>query len=993
MPLIDLPAHAMLKLPGQTSIAWAVFDSGWYLASYPEAADRLLGAAPEQVLQFYLQQGQRLGHSPNGLFDEAWHRRVYPAVDAGVTAGLFASAFDCYCRGGTGRSPHWLFDEPGYRRRYQDLSDEALGTRGLANGYDHYLRHGDKELRIGHRMFDPALFLTQFDGADREGVQAAGPFQHYLRRVSDAMPELRTTPYFDPDWYIIRYPDVAEAITQRIWLCALHHYLCNATPSAFDPLPDFSERYYRMRYADLVPAIEEGAFRNGYAHFLQHGAREYRSPSDAIDLAYYVSLPTVQRDLEQNLVADAFVHWLTIGHAAGLPAAQPTEEKITEIQAKTLFRRKAEILRPLFGRAQLRFTADRSTAVSVIMVMHDRFALTMMALASLHANCAGNVALILVDSGSTDETRSIARYVTGATIIRFEENVGFVRGCNAALQAIRTEAVLFLNNDIELAHGAVERALWRLRSDERIGAVGGKVVRAHGLLQEAGNIIWRDGTTKGYLRDASPLVPEANFVRDVDFCSGVFLLVRADLLRTLDGFDEDFAPAYYEDADLCVRIAAAGYRIVYDPGVVVHHLEYGSATTSHASEAEIGMRRQIFARKHAALLQSREEPGGPAQLFARISGAIRKRVLLIEDQLPLRRIGSGFARSNDILHAMASLGYAVTVFPLQINRVDLAAVYADMPDTVEVMHDKCLDQLQAFLLQRRGYYDAIWVERTHNLARIEPMLSRLERECALPPVILDSEAIAAVREAQLAARDGIEFDLQAAIRKEFVEARRCSHVIAVNPIEARLLDDVGFPDSSVLGHTRRLTPTSRPFAQRSGLLFIGAMHRMDSPNYDSLCWFVDEVLPLVEEVLGWETRLTVAGYQGTDVTLARFADHPRVTLRGAVADTLPLFDQHRLFVAPTRIAAGMPYKVHEAASHGLPVVTTELLRRQLGWIADEDVLTAKATDARGFANAVVRLYRDEALWLRLRASALARLEAEVTQELDSTVISTVLGPP
>ena len=50
-----------------------------------------------------------------------------------------------------------------------------------------------------------------------------------------------------------------------------------------------------------------------------------------------------------------------------------------------------------------------------------------------------------------------------------------------------------------------------------------------------------------------------------------------------------------------------------------------------------------------------------------------------------------------------------------------------------------------------------------------------------------------------------------------------------------------------------------------------------------------------------------------------------------VADTEPLYAAHRLFVAPARFAAGAPYKVYEAASFGLPVVATELLREQLGW--------------------------------------------------------------
>ena len=111
------------------------------------------------------------------------------------------------------------------------------------------------------------------------------------------------------------------------------------------------------------------------------------------------------------------------------------------------------------------------------------------------------------------------------------------------------------------------------------------ILRSHGLVQEAGNIIYCDGSTLGYGRDASPLAPEVNFARDVEFSSGVFLMARRSLLNELGGFDEAFAPAYYEDADLCLRIRGAGYRVVYDPGVIVYHLEYGSAVSNRASEA------------------------------------------------------------------------------------------------------------------------------------------------------------------------------------------------------------------------------------------------------------------------------------------------------------------------------------------------------------------------------------------------------------------------
>ncbi len=154
----------------------------------------------------------------------------------------------------------------------------------------------------------------------------------------------------------------------------------------------------------------------------------------------------------------------------------------------------------------------------------------------------------------------IERHVAGATRLRFEDNLGFLRGCNVGLQFATADLVLLMNNDVELAPGAVNAALQRLRSQQRTGAVGGKIVRSHGLLQEAGCTVWNDGSASGYLRDVSPLAPEVNFVRPVDYCSAAFLMVRGELLRDLEGFDDSFAPAYYEDADLCLRIAQAGYE-------------------------------------------------------------------------------------------------------------------------------------------------------------------------------------------------------------------------------------------------------------------------------------------------------------------------------------------------------------------------------------------------------------------------------------------------
>jgi GT2 family glycosyltransferase/glycosyltransferase involved in cell wall biosynthesis len=618
----------------------------------------------------------------------------------------------------------------------------------------------------------------------------------------------------------------------------------------------------------------------------------------------------------------------------------------------------------------------------------------MMALGSLRANYSADIELILVDSGSTDEVQRIEHYVLGAILLRFPFNIGFLRACNAALPSATADVVLFLNNDVELAPGAVSAALSRLRSDQAIGAVGGKIIRTNGLLQEAGNIVWQDGTTTGYLRDASPLAPEANFVRDVDFCSAVFLMLRRDLLVTIGGFDEAFAPAYYEDADLCLRINASGARVVYDPSAVVYHLEYGSNRTTSGSEAAIARNRPTFYHKHQDLLRERTMADSNAMVFARCTGRRHLRVLFIEDTIPLRRFGSGFVRANGIVRVMAAQDCQVTVFPINnSSQVDVADIFSDMPDTVEVMHDRTIRDLPAFLADRQGYYDVFWVARSHNLDLVRPIIERIaEASDPRPRIILDTEAIASQRTALRAALSGQmeSFDLASALRQEFANAHICDAVIGVSLQESGQLSEYGLPRVTTIGHMCEAKPTQRSFAARAGMLFVGAIHELDSPNYDGLRWFVDDVLPLIERSLGWETRLTVAGYTSERVSLDRFRGHPRVTLCGAVVDTEPLYDAHRLFVAPTRYAAGIPYKVHEAASFGLPIVATDLLRGQLGWNDGIDLLAASSTDAGRFAELVVMLHRDQALWDRLRNNALQRLRAENAPEQFTSAVRSVL---
>ncbi|MDR3534345.1 MAG: glycosyltransferase, partial [Rhodopila sp.] len=667
----------------------------------------------------------------------------------------------------------------------------------------------------------------------------------------------------------------------------------------------------------------------------------------------------------------------------GLPSAEPETEKVTDSQARHLFQRAATALLPIAGRFGYRFECLNPPVVSVVMVVRDGFAMTMATIASLRSNIASDIELIIVDRGSQDETRSIGQYVQGTKLLRFESDIGWSRAADAGRQLASAASVLFLSSQAHLAPGAVERACARLAGDGSVGAVGGMILQPHGVIGQAGGIIWNDGGAHDYMRGASPLAPEANFVRDVDFCAPSFLVVRAALLNQLEGFDHDCA-AGYEVVDLCLRIAHAGCRVLYDPSVMI----------VHDDPVRPGGAGAHFPHKHEALLAERFAPGGPVQVFARHAGKRPPSILFIEDTVPLRRIGSGFVRANDLVRVMASLGYAVTVFPVNDCDHEPARVFGDMPESVEVMHTHAIDRLKEFLTGRPGYYDTVWVARTHNLARVRPILIQLAAEGILRArIVLDTEAVTPHREAMQAGLTGQPYDLQAAMGTILANADICQQAVAVTTAEADTLRRQGFPHVSVIGHMIEPRPTPRSFSQRAGLLFVGAIHTADSPNLDSLAWFVDTVLPLIEEELGWETRLTIAGYIAPGIDLSRFDHHPRISLRGPVADLEPLYDSHRIFVAPTRYAAGAPYKVLEAASHGLPVVATEVLRSELDWVQEQEILAAVATDPATFAASVMALYRGEALWRTIREGALRRLQRENGQADYVKAVAAVLALP
>ncbi len=642
--------------------------------------------------------------------------------------------------------------------------------------------------------------------------------------------------------------------------------------------------------------------------------------------------------------------------------------------------------------ATLDFPAVAEPAISVILVLFNRAELTLACLRSLLENTPDTIEIIIVDNASSDLTPRLLDRIRGARIIRNSENRNFLLAVNQAACEARGRYLLLLNNDAQLLPGSLHAALETLQSSPDIGAVGGRIILFDGSLQEAGSILWRDGSCLGYGRGDNPFASAYMFRRDVDYCSGAFLLTPKAIWQQLSGFDEAFVPAYYEETDYCARLWENGFRVVYEPAASLLHYEFASSKPAEATDLQ-ARHQEIFARRHAALLQQRQSASLDEVLVARMCNGPGKpsqpRILFIDDRVPHPWLGSGFPRARTIVLALRKCGYFVTLFPMAVLEEDWAALYSDLPREIEVMNEMGPPLLEAFLRHRRGYYDVIIISRPHNMNYLKPIVDEHPDWFKDTSIIYDAEALFAPRDVALRQMRGeplSEAEIEKIYQDEIGLTSAADAVVAVSELDRAAFRSHGVAQVHMLGHCLEAAPTLTPFDRRRGFLFVGAIHEEASPNGDSMIWFLSEIWPQIQARLGADIPLTIAGINCSDKVRALAG--PSVRITGHLEDITGLYESARVFVAPTRYAAGIPHKVHEACARGLPVVATPLLARQLDWSDEKEIRVAG--DAAAFAEKCIELHEQAALWTRCREAALAAVRRECsTDAFESTLYGLV----
>ena len=269
----------------------------------------------------------------------------------------------------------------------------------------------------------------------------------------------------------------------------------------------------------------------------------------------------------------------------------------------------------------------------------------------------GRDEVIVVDNASTDETRRVlAHFGQLVRVVSNEENRGFVEACNRGAAAARGRYLVFLNNDTEVLPGWLRHLVETVERDETIGAVGSMFLYPDGRVQEAGAGVWQSGEAFHYGWGASPDDRRYNFARDVDYCSGASLLIRKSLFDRLGGFDRRYAPAYYEDADLCFGVRSLGQRVVYQPASKLVHHEGGTAGTDTSTgfkHYQI-VNRGKFVEKWRDTLVREHLPKSAANLGRAADRRRGPALIVFDERVPTPDRDAGSARMFVILKSLSA---------------------------------------------------------------------------------------------------------------------------------------------------------------------------------------------------------------------------------------------------------------------------------------------------------------------------------------------------
>lgn len=635
----------------------------------------------------------------------------------------------------------------------------------------------------------------------------------------------------------------------------------------------------------------------------------------------------------------------------------------TEIYRKKLVLEKVREISSLEDCEILEFPVYEAPLVSVIVPVYNQFSFTYHCLSSiLAAGDKTKYEIIIADDCSTDLTRNITRKVKNIKVVKTESNAGFLKNCNHAAAMADGKYIYFLNNDTQVQSGWLDAQVQLMERDSEIGMTGAKLVYPDGRLQEAGGIIWQDGSAANYGNRKDPFLPEYNYVREVDYISGAAIMIRRSLWQGIGGFDERYAPAYCEDSDLAFSVRKAGYKVMYQPESVVVHFE----GVSNGTDTSGGIKAYQVKNREKLCLKWREELKqqflpGENEFRARERSGGKKVFVMMDHTIPSYDQDAGSRTEYQFIRLFKKKGFVVKFIPGNFHYT-LPYVKEFQQMGVEVLYGENNRKNNFhWLEENKENIDYVFLNRPDfSCQYIDYFKDRTS--CKILYYGHDFHYMRNMREYEMCGDIKKKEEAEVWLKQEISVMRKAD--ISYYPSEAEVQQIKNIDKhlrvrsiGAFVYEGRSLDGES--FSVRKGLLFVGGFRH--TPNQDGILWFANEIYPFIREKM--EISLTIVG-SNAPKKIMELSQRPGIKVLGYVSDEEleELYQKCRVIIAPLRYGAGVKGKVIEAMYYGVPVVTTHI---GIEGIPDTEIIPVE-DDAYSFARMVMEVYQKEDIYNKLR---------------------------
>lgn len=645
---------------------------------------------------------------------------------------------------------------------------------------------------------------------------------------------------------------------------------------------------------------------------------------------------------------------------------------------------------PRFATKGLVFRESARPVVSIVIPVYNKFSLTVKCLHSILDKVSRDITyeVIVVDNASSDASTYLAK-IPGLQYVRNENNEGFVGGCNIGAAKAKGDYLVFLNNDALVLHGWLETLVSTITSTPNVGLVGSKIIYPDGRLQEAGGIIYQDGSGDNYGRNDHPDRYQYNYVREVDYCSGASIIIKRSLFESFGGFDTLYSPAYYEDTDLAFKVRKEGLKVVYQPKSVIYHIEGATAgtSTSDGFKKFQDINREKFINRWQTVLKTSHYTND-SQYLAR-DRSRNKLILLVDNYVPTPDKDSGSVRMIRMIQSLQSLDYKVTLF---LNEVTSSDPYVKnlQQAGVEVVYGQI--SFGEFVQQRGQYYDAVLLARPKIASYFIDLCQAYCTKARLIYDTVDLHYLRLRRQAEFESGSQKDYLLHMAMLHETLEKHLMAEVdstLVVSKVEKEILIKDGVKNVHVLSNIHKIAPSaySIPYNNRKDLIFVGGFAHQ--PNIDAISWFVDNIFPEVINKIP-DIKLHIVGSNMPSYLEDNLKKRHGIIVDGFVDDdTLhKLLQQSRLFLAPLRYGAGVKGKIGQAIEYGLPVISTTIGAEGMNLI---DGLSAGIGDSpKEFADKIIETYESEKIWKTIQINAKKVIEDDFSVQAATDTFKLIL---